>query len=515
MVESLKKELGQVFTPKNIAELMASFLSNKIYRDILDPAAGNGALLDACFNLFDGRKTMKAIEIDNDLIEILSNKGFEALCMNFFDYNDKVDSIIMNPPYIRQELLTKENSKNDLLDKLNYKNITSRSNLYLYFLIKALETLREDGRVVVIIPNTWLTSAYGITIQKYILSNYTLNSVINFEKNVFDDVDVDVSIFVIDNLRPTDLTRTQFYYFEDIEIRDITELLQAKVNKEIPQKDILSVGWFFYKENISFNFDNITTLSDFAIINRGLTTNFNNFFIKENDEEIVKLYPNLFKKIVNKQTEIKTYLVDTDSLNKVVMLIPKELNQVPQKIILHIKKTEKLIKESKSPKSIYNMITKKKEWFSLKAQVKNSLIFNYIIRNDVRFIINNSSAVVKDNFYQITFFEENLQMIYFAILNSSFSRYFIEHAGRSYGSGLLKIQKYELDRLPILDHRMLNLKDRNKLIDKSKKLLANNSKKTILEIDKVLEKYYLDNGSMSLEEFYIVLDKQIKGRLNK
>lgn len=161
------------------------------------------------------------------------------------------------------------------------------------------------------------------------------------------------------------------------------------------------------------------------------------------------------------------------------------------------------------------MITKKKEWFSLNTQVKNSLIFNYIIRNDVRFIINNSSAVVKDNFYQITFFEENLQMIYFAILNSSFSRYFIEHAGRSYGSGLLKIQKYELDRLPILDHRMLSLKDRNKLIDKSKKLLENNSRETISEIDKVLEKYYLDKDSISLEEFYIVLDKQIKGRLKK
>lgn len=184
MTEALKKELGQVFTPSNIAELMASFFQDRTYREILDPAAGTGALLDACHNILSGRKKLKAVEIDNDLIEELSNKRFDVLCMNFFDYKQKVDGIIMNPPYIRQELLTSENSKSNLLEKLEFKNINSKSNLYLYFLVKSLETLRKDGRVVAIVPNTWLTSAYGLTVQKHILDNYSLMKVINFEKNV-------------------------------------------------------------------------------------------------------------------------------------------------------------------------------------------------------------------------------------------------------------------------------------------------------------------------------------------
>ena len=41
----LKKELGQVFTPENIADLMASFFHDGDYFDILDPAAGEDVII--------------------------------------------------------------------------------------------------------------------------------------------------------------------------------------------------------------------------------------------------------------------------------------------------------------------------------------------------------------------------------------------------------------------------------------------------------------------------------------
>lgn len=229
----------------------------------------------------------------------------------------------------------------------------------------------------------------------------------------------------------------------------------------------------------------------------------------------MKEFPHLFKKIVNKQNEIKNFRVDANHLNKVVLIAPKELNKLPQDIVSDIKRTEKIIEEAGTPKTLYNMIQKKQEWFSLRTPVKDSLIFNYIIRNDARFILNDSSAAVKDNFYQITFYEKELQLIYLAILNSSFSRYFIENTGRSYGSGLLKIQKYELDSLPILDYRYLSANDLNALVSKAKMLLEDNSKILIKEIDEVLAKYYLEERHSNMEEFYIDLDKQIVGRLNK
>ena len=93
-------------------------------------------------------------------------------------------------------------------------------------------------------------------------------------------------------------------------------------------------------------------------------------------------------------------------------------------------------------------------------------IFLLVVSKTVK--LNNTSAFVKDNFYILTFEEKELELIYLAILNSSFSRYFIENCGRSYGSGLLKIQKYELEGLFVLNHKYLIKNDYNSLYSLAK-----------------------------------------------
>ena len=69
MTYTLKKELGQVFTPSNISRLMALFFQGRTYDEILDPAAGSGSLLEACMDLIDRETKLSAVEIDEDLIE--------------------------------------------------------------------------------------------------------------------------------------------------------------------------------------------------------------------------------------------------------------------------------------------------------------------------------------------------------------------------------------------------------------------------------------------------------------
>lgn len=165
MTIKLKKELGQVFTPENIANLMASFFHDGVYFDILDPAAGTGVLLDACTRVLGDGPNLCAVEIDNDLLPILSEKGYKTIHQDFFDFEKMVDAVIMNPPYIRQELLSSENSKPQLNEKISFKKISARANLYLYFLIKGLDVLKPGGRLVAIIPNTWLSSDFGISVQ--------------------------------------------------------------------------------------------------------------------------------------------------------------------------------------------------------------------------------------------------------------------------------------------------------------------------------------------------------------
>lgn len=517
MVLKLKKELGQVFTPENIAYLMASFFQGKTYFNILDPAAGSGVLLDACIKVLGNETNLSAVEIDKDLLPLLSEKGYKPVHKDFFDFKKKVDGVIMNPPFIRQELLSLDNYKLQLTKKISFKKISARANLYLYFLIKGLDVLKPGGRLVIIIPNTWLSSDYGTAVQKYILENYSLLSVINFEKKVFKDVDVDVSIFVIDNKPPSETSTTNFYYFTNIAIDKIKKIDQAHFLSNIKQNEILSKGWFFYKHKITFKYNLFGTLSKFANIKRGVTTNYNNFFIRNIEDKYLLEDSKFFEKIVNKQTDIRGYRVNYDSLKKMIFLGSKDIGSLPSEIVTEIKNTEELIKKNEAPKTLFNIIQKKKNWFSINPDQQESLIFNYIIRNDMRFIVNETSAVVKDNFYILTFDDKEIELVYLAILNSSFSKYFIENCGRSYGSGLLKVQKYELEKLPVLDYANLTKDDFSSLLSLAQSLINAETKDSyvyvISKVDAILEKYYLVE-SANLQEFYFRLSSQIKGRLN-
>lgn len=65
------------------------------------------------------------------------------------------DAVVGNPPYIRQERLA---NKQVLQRFASYDGV---ADLYVYFLELAHELVRPDGRYCLIVPNKWLTTAYG------------------------------------------------------------------------------------------------------------------------------------------------------------------------------------------------------------------------------------------------------------------------------------------------------------------------------------------------------------------
>jgi adenine-specific DNA-methyltransferase len=135
--------LGQVFTPDAVVERMLALRQRR--GRSLDPSAGDGA--------FSRRVTgCEAIEID----ATVAPPG--ARVMDFFalPLTEKFDTIIGNPPYVRQQDIPLET-----LARLDSTLFDGRSNLYLYFIEKAVRHLRHGGELVFIVPRefTKLTAA--------------------------------------------------------------------------------------------------------------------------------------------------------------------------------------------------------------------------------------------------------------------------------------------------------------------------------------------------------------------
>lgn len=135
--------LGQVFTPAAVVERMLALRQR--HGRSLDPSAGDGAFsrrIDGC----------EAIEIDPSV----APEG--ARVMDFFDLplTEKFDTIIGNPPYVRFQDISRKT-----LARLDNKMFDRRTNLFLYFIEKAVRHLRPGGELIFIVPRefTKLTAA--------------------------------------------------------------------------------------------------------------------------------------------------------------------------------------------------------------------------------------------------------------------------------------------------------------------------------------------------------------------
>ena len=102
--------------------------------------------------------------------------------------------LLLITPYIEQRLLTGENNP-DCLNKevirqkteADKYNIASTSNLYIYFILKCFQLLEENGVLIAVIPNTWMSSFFALVFKKFLLENFEIKKIIEFDRDIFDN----------------------------------------------------------------------------------------------------------------------------------------------------------------------------------------------------------------------------------------------------------------------------------------------------------------------------------------
>src|SRR5690606_18747807 len=92
-IENKKDLLGQVFTPRDIADLMVSLAMGSKPNIILEPCFGEGVFLESIDKKVDGKQRIIGVEIDPILYKNVSSKllDMELFNIDFFDFEDEVD----------------------------------------------------------------------------------------------------------------------------------------------------------------------------------------------------------------------------------------------------------------------------------------------------------------------------------------------------------------------------------------------------------------------------------------
>lgn len=205
------KDLGQVFTPQNIVKDVldtAGYNGEDILnKHIIDNSCGDGAFLLEIINRYineykkknktikgieeDLKKYIHGIELDKEIYEECINninnylKEFNIKDINLDilnkdtlkvkKYNNKMDYVVGNPPYVRVHNLNKLYKE---VKKYNFCE-TGMTDLYIVFYEIGLKMLNKNGVLCYITPNSFYNSLAGKKLREYIKKNQTLESIMD------------------------------------------------------------------------------------------------------------------------------------------------------------------------------------------------------------------------------------------------------------------------------------------------------------------------------------------------
>jgi adenine-specific DNA-methyltransferase len=169
---------GQVFTPETIVHVMLALRVN--HGRILEPSAGDGAFsrhMPGCV----------AIEMDGRI----APPG--ARIMDFFalGMEERFDTIIGNPPYVRYQDIVPETKK-----LLNMGRFDGRSNLFLFFIEKCIRHLSDGGELIFIVPREFIKLTAAARLNDWLYGEGTITHWIETgDAKIFPDAVPNCAIF--------------------------------------------------------------------------------------------------------------------------------------------------------------------------------------------------------------------------------------------------------------------------------------------------------------------------------
>lgn len=495
--ENKKNLLGQVFTPHILAKFMVSLFKSDIqqHHKILDPCIGPNTFLSYLDDI-DSSIRITGVELDQSLIsEIIkafyAKPSRELILDSFFNIplSEKFDFIVQNPPYVRQELMMDgENSKSLALRSLSPLSeiIPAKSNLYVYFLLKSIFHLTDNGRMIAVIYDSWLYSDFGKVLKEAFVRFGSIEGIYHFKKNAFPDAEVGATVIDFKRIiNPKEKNKLIRLY----SLKTIDEVASYGSKIKLPYTQIPVQDFFTYRfnEETVIDFKNGLFIPIEKInsqpIQRGISSIANKYFIQQ-------------KKIFEESIPFVKDVTTINSFNiKYELFYLLALNgHLSDKTKKHLDIAKKeILAEGEKFKALKEQIEHNPYWYKVQLKKPGNLLFNYYLRKNIDFLLNEELHYSSDNFYILNV-EKNL-LANFAILNSSFTRISVLLHSRNQGNGLRKIQLYEFKQIPVIDSNKLSNETITQLEIAGEKLksvsrFSENKEKMINEIDEILIKEY-------------------------
>ena len=179
---------------RELNDLMISLLGDVSGQRILEPCVGKGAFIKPLLN---DASRIDAVDIDLEHVDEV--RGLKAKNLNvheadFIDYfvsdgllkpielSEAYDAIICNPPY---GLKFSVDYRKQI--KRKFPDVYARES-YGLFMTFGISLLKQDGRFVFIVPDTFLTSRNHRNLRRFLVEETNISHLIQFDSKRFETV---------------------------------------------------------------------------------------------------------------------------------------------------------------------------------------------------------------------------------------------------------------------------------------------------------------------------------------
>jgi type I restriction-modification system DNA methylase subunit len=559
-----RHEMGEYYTPPSVCDLITRLTIDSSSDTVLDPACGSGGFLVSSYQRLRSllpESTGGHTEILNRIYGTDINRfpahlsAINLALQDLESYTEDVnievsdfftvapdtqrfgrvvagldgkewrngedetlggfDAVVGNPPYIRNSNISENVPVRNHLSNVDADYLSDNSDIFAYFLTHGTEFLADDGRLGFIVSDGWLQTQYGEDVQHFLLDNYVVESVIKFDRQVFEDALVGTNVVILqreENSEVRDTNVTKFIRIkESMAIDDMVDLVERDDEPQIMTRtdkyrlvtreqatlyDEDKWSIFFLAPPAYFEIvdtDASTEFTNLASQHRANTSGANSFFhLKEKNIEDLGLedYVSPLAK-ASGQME-RTLFTDSDAeewgMLDVHDFVQEALNdgngefgvgdeqRVKQwfadnrhePLLEYVEWGEDQDEHTGSTCAARNI------WFDLGDLDRTRILIPRFTWTAFRVIWNEANAVANDQFYNVHTETGIDEKVLCGVLNTRLVWMFYELHGRTVGGegmNRTEIKGYEINDLPVPDIRNMDPDDKQAIRDAFDELL--------------------------------------------
>lgn len=495
-----EKQHGQTYTPEEISKFLTRWAIRSNEAVILEPSVGEGQFVfDAQERLQqlgadeeEAKELIYGMDIDSEAVSTLQSRATNEFngefpnvrVGNLFDADlPQANALIGNPPYvIRHRFEDPDEIVEQYSEQLNFSD---QADLYVYFIVQALEALEPGGRFAMIVSNSWMKKKYGEEFKEYLLRELDITALIGFKERVFPEKLVN-SVCILAKKRPNTIripdkeNETSFLQIENAEtlngVEDIEDLEDNAVQSaSVPQphldpEDYWDI-WLRAPDIFDVIYSNgkFTDLSELAKPMIGVQTLAKDFYVlSDESSEKSNIEDEYLKPLAYSPRDHQTPVLTDDCEYRILWCAEPKSELEGTQVLEYIKDAENKTVEKRYSDETYEGLHNKKRikeanrnpWYNLTDEAERRLPSQILIPRRVyenyTVVWNKSGAVPNENFLATTVDSEEHVKPLLCYLNSSLGELCLRLAGHVYGGGVCDLNVSSAKEIQTLDLRELD-----------------------------------------------------------